>query len=106
MKISAISEKPYTTLYNNVYDDFIDSLSYYKTRAINAAYDNGYLTEDEAKQLKEEGYAQRNDFSSITIDETSTNVEIRCFETTLSHIDILFSLSYDKTTSVITNIAN
>lgn len=103
MKISAISEKPYTTLCNNVYDDFIDSLSYYKTRAINAAYDNGYLTEDEAKQLKEEGYAQRNDFSSITIYETSTNVEIRCFEITLSHIDILFSLSYDKTTGVITN---
>lgn len=113
MKISITNEDTYptltttyTTLCNNVYDDFIDSLSYYKTRAINAAYDNGYLTEEEAKQLKEEGHAQRNDFSCITIDETSTNVEIHCFENIFSHIEILFSLSYDNTTGVITNIAN
>lgn len=108
MKISTTSEDTYPTIttYETVYDDFIDSLSYYKTRAINAAYDNGYLTEDEAKQLKEEGYAQRNDFSSITIYETSTNVEIRCFEITFSHIEIVLSLSYDNTTGVITNIAN
>lgn len=113
MKISTTSEDTYptltttyTTLCNNAYDLFIDSLSYYKTRAINAAYDNGYLTEEEAKQLKEEGCTQRNDFSCITIDETSTTVEICCLETAFSHIEILFSLSYDKTIGVITNIAN
>lgn len=88
--------------YHTTYDGFMYSLSHNKISAINAVYDNGYITEEEAKLLKEDSYAQRNDCSCITIDETETTVEIRCFETTTSSIEILFSLSYDKTTGVIT----
>lgn len=90
----------YVPANGTLYDDFIGSLSYDKTMAINAAYDNGYLTEEEAKQLKEEGYARRNDTTNIMIYETYTKVEMLCLESTieddLAHFETVFKLSYDK----------
>lgn len=90
----------YVPANGELYADFIGSLSLDKTRAINAAYDNGYITEEEVKQLKEEGHARRNDTTDITIYETYTKVEMLCLESTieddLAHFETIFKLSYDK----------
>lgn len=87
-----------------LYDDFLGSLSYDKTKAINEVYSLGYITEEEAKQLKEECHARRNDTTNIMMYETFNKVTLLCTESTvdednLAHIERIFELSYDKLTN-------
>lgn len=106
MKITNTNKDTYPTLtntnilYTNIYDQFIDSLSFDKNDAIDAVHDQGYITEDEAAQLKKDGYAKRNAFTNIYIADTLDSITLYCLEhedaDSFSNINTLFKLSYFK----------
>jgi hypothetical protein len=103
MKISINSSYTYPTSINTpgiLYNEFIASLSYNRNKAVEAAYHNGYITEDEAKQLKEEGYAKRNEYTNIYIYERSDKITLHCVEhedNSYTTINTIFKLSYLET---------
>jgi hypothetical protein len=80
----------------NVYDQFISSLWFEKNNAINAVYDRGYITEDEAKQLKEEGFARRNEHTIIQLANSFDKITLCCNEFDDNDVNIIFKFSYFK----------
>lgn len=118
MNISIDSSNTYPTLTSSpgiMYNAFIESLSFERNNAIEAVYHNGYITEDEAKQLKEDGYAKRNALTNIYIADTLDSITLYCLEhedtNSFSNINTLFKLSYRKDNGILidelnTDIAN
>jgi len=111
MKITTTSTDIYPTLTNtNTYDAFMDSLSFERDNAIEAVYHNGYITEDEVKQLKEDGYANRNALTNIYIADALDSITLYCLEyedaDLVSNINTLFKLSYKKDNGILIDELN
>lgn len=70
-----------------------------RRKAVEAIYKMGYITEDEAKQLIDQEYAQRNKYTAIHLDDYVKIIIISCYENdpcaTQSKVK-LFQLKYVK----------
>ncbi len=84
----------------DAYYKFIESLSIYKNKAIENAYIAGYITDEEATKLKEDGVVQRNECTSIQVFDSFDKVELVCLEHTVidkvCYFERIFKLLYMK----------
>lgn len=112
MKITKISEDTYPTLTNtstvgNWYEAFIESLSTYRNSAIEAAYHNGYITDEEAVKLKEGGLVRRNEYTYIQVADSFDKITLYCNELTDDAVCTrIFKLSYMKDNGILIDELN
>ena len=70
--------------------------------AVEAVYQYGYITEDEAKELLSKRLAQRNECTNILLTSLKDSINIYCIENIdYVNIEILFDIEYDRLTGVI-----
>lgn len=83
-----ISEVGYKALLNT------DSIGRYK--AVQAFYDSGHITEEEAKALEDCDWVSRNDCTTLFISDSGDKFILTCYE----NLYVLFELSFNINSGV------
>lgn len=79
----------------------------YRSEAVKAIYDRGYITRDEANSLIGERYAKRNECTTIYCVDNGAEIVIFCTESTsFLESETLFKFSYEKYSGKVTEETN
>lgn len=101
-------ETPYDVISKEYDDNYIKPFTLAaRAVAIQAFYKAGYITEEEAKELLNNDWAERNECTTLIINEHANDITLSCCERTSQSstklFSMLFHLKYDRLTSVVTD---